>query len=687
MLAGFASVLVLMGIVGWIGIANMGVMSGLAGDMYQNSTLPVEYVGEADAAFNRMRLNILDLVQAQSSQDRAAYETKVAEYDKAIQDSLNAYRKTQLTQEEKDALDKFDKGWAAFTAERQKAMQLSRDGKAQEAMAVVSGSLQEASQPLNDSLDKMAEISVRQAKEADSSAREDYEGSRTSMLGILALAVLVGLAIALFLAKSISKGVGTMAKAAEGLAAGDVDQKVEVKGSDEIGQTAEAFRRMIDYIKEMAVVAEAISQGDLTRQVKPQSDRDALGVAFERMIGNLREIVGDVASSTVALNEASRQLSAASDQAGAATQQIATTIQQVARGTQDQSSSVQETSASVEQLSRAIDQIAKGAQDQAKSIEKASASVGQLNGSIRQVSSASQQLASAGEQVATAAASGAQTVRKSVQGMSAIKASSGTAAMKVQDLGKYSEQIGSIVEAIDDIAEQTNLLALNAAIEAARAGEHGRGFAVVADEVRKLAERSGRETKQIADLIAQVQKGTLEAVSAMEQGSREVEMGARLAEEAGEALRDILEAVEIANQQVTHIASAVQQMESASQEVVDVMDSVSAVVEESSAATQEMAASSHQVTGAIERVAAVSEETSAAAEEVSASADEMSGQVEEMVAQAQNLRALAAQLQAAVNRFRLEDESEVAMRRRKDDWGPAQRVAESPRAKPLAVVH
>jgi methyl-accepting chemotaxis protein len=175
-------------------------------------------------------------------------------------------------------------------------------------------------------------------------------------------------------------------------------------------------------------------------------------------------------------------------------------------------------------------------------------------------------------------------------------------ALTVESLGQRSDQIGAIIGTIEDIADQTNLLALNAAIEAARAGEQGRGFAVVADEVRALAERTTRATKEIGEMIKAIQKETKGAVTAMEQGVREVEAGTTEAARSGEALRDILVQVNDVTMQVNQIATAAEEQTATTSEISSNMQQITDVVRQTSQGASESATAAAQLNGNAEEL-------------------------------------------------------------------------------------
>jgi methyl-accepting chemotaxis protein len=451
---------------------------------------------------------------------------------------------------------------------------------------------------------------------------------------------------------TVIKPLSSLVKTSEALARGDVDQQITVRSNDEVGDMAAAYAKVVDYMKEMAEITTKIADGDLTVQLKPRSEKDVLSHAFSRMVARQRKLIGGVKSAATSVAEASEHLSRASEQTARVTQQITNAIQQVAKGTTEQSVSLQEIVLNEQKVSKAIEQMAGGSQEQAASAEEAARMVKQVSVSVTQVLRNAQAGTEAWKSTAKSAEMGARTTYETVEGMKKIKEAMDLVSLRVADLGERSKEIGSIVATIDDIAAQTNLLALNAAIEAARAGEQGRGFAVVADEVRKLAERSSIATKEIASLIGSIQAGVSEAVKAMGRGGKEVESGYNLAADAGKALDDILERAGVVGKQVAQISAAAEELNDLSGNMVSVIDQINRIVEENAAATEAMAESSSHVLDAIENLGGVAEENSASAEEVSASVEEMSAGVEEVLASAQSLAEMSEGLEKSVAVFK-----------------------------------
>jgi twitching motility protein PilJ len=231
------------------------------------------------------------------------------------------------------------------------------------------------------------------------------------------------------------------------------------------------------------------------------------------------------------------------------------------------SSSAQESQATARSLADA-------AQKQARDISAATSSINQIVSSMDTVSKDSAKSAEVAEQSVTIAARGATVVRETIAGMDSIRDQIQETSKRIKRLGESSQEIGSIVELISDIAEQTNILALNAASQAASAGEAGRGFAVVADEVQRLAERSTRATKRIEALVQAIQSDTGEAVSSMEQTTAGVVSGAHLAEDAGGALGDIERVSHDLAALIQAISTAASQQSTAATEISASMNAI-----------------------------------------------------------------------------------------------------------------
>ncbi len=261
-----------------------------------------------------------------------------------------------------------------------------------------------------------------------------------------------------------------------------------------------------------------------------------------------------------------------------------------------------EVAKSTAEISSSAEQMAAGAQEQTTQAGEVASAVEEMTKTIIENSKNASYTAETARQAKEAAEKGGVVVKETITGMQSIAEVVRKSAETVRTLGTSSDQIGEIISVIDDIADQTNLLALNAAIEAARAGEQGRGFAVVADEVRKLAERTTKATKEIATMIKQIQTDTHHAVQSMEEGTKKVDEGITSADKAGVALQEIVAISQKVTDMVNQIAAASEQQSSASEQISKNVEGISTVTNQTARATQQIAQATDDLNKLTERL-------------------------------------------------------------------------------------
>ena len=679
--------LVLMGVVGVLSIVSLGQVNDIADQAYAQGTVAIEHLRAVDVALvDKARAVTYTVIVGNEPDVQAKQDAQIAADDKTISDHLATFEALPLTREEQADLVAFKAVQAEYQTAFDQLHADARAGKFEAAAAEIPAAATVRAKMMT-ALDKLQGDADALAVTLKERTLGTYEQGRMLILLVLAVALLGSLTVSLFLARNIVNGVkavqATMTSVAEndsaelakGLAAlarndltvevRPVTDPIEKYGSDEIGQAAAVANEMI---------------GQIQATVR----------SYETARAGLKSTVTEVKTAADAVARTSTEVSAAAAQSGTASSQIAETINQVALGASEQARASSDTSNAAQEMDAMIAQVGAGAADITTKVEVGSAALGDMAAAIKSASAASDEVNTVAASAAEATDHGRTAVRETVIEMARIKETVELASVKVTELGAKSDQIGAIVETIDDIAEQTNLLALNAAIEAARAGEQGKGFAVVADEVRKLAERSSRATKEIAALIGQVQAGTEEAVAAMRAGAEEVHSGNELAAQAGASLEAISESVTATRRAVERIVAAFEAMNRASSRVVIASDGIAVIAGQTNEATARMTAAARTVSGSVQSIAAISEQNSAAAEEVSAATEEMSAQAEEVVASAASLAQMADELDEVVARFVLESTgveaaapaANIVERRRSSDWeAPAPARARGRRSK------
>ncbi len=492
-------------------------------------------------------------------------------------------------------LDNIAQQWQSLDALKEQVQQLAISGNSSKGVDLLTTA--ETSSWRNIKANLLALIAAAEknslTKKAD--VQKATHDASVNVITYSVVVVLVSLLIILLAVNAFVKPIRVLEQSADKVASGDTNVHVEVKSNDEIGRLSKSFNIMVESIrnslgevKEKNAVAELALKEAEKAKTSADNQRDYLSVNVGKILaemerfsdGNLnvqmdtddREEIGklfngfnravdNIRSMVLSVNEAVQATASAANQ-------ISSSTEEMSAGSQEQSAQSTEVASAVEEMAKTI-------------IE-----------TTRNASSAAQAAKTAGS---TATESG-NIINDTIAGMDRIAQVVKTSSEKIKALGRSSDQIGEIIQVIDDIADQTNLLALNAAIEAARAGEQGRGFAVVADEVRKLAERTTKATKEIADMIKRIQVETGDVVKSIEEGNVEVEKGKESVDKARQALQEII---------------------SGANEVVDIVSQVAAASEEQSSAAE-------QISKNIEAISKVSQESAVGTQQISKAADDLS---------------------------------------------------------------
>jgi methyl-accepting chemotaxis protein len=431
---------------------------------------------------------------------------------------------------------------------------------------------------------------------------------RLVWVSILLTLVVIGLGVgvSMFFVKLIVKPLEEMVKVATLVSNGDFTQSLAVNSRDEVGTLGQSFVKMMGNLKNMVRKIADVSQG-----VSMASERITQSSKHVAEGANIQATAVDKTSSSIAqMNTSIREiaggievLSSGAEATSSSILEMSAAINEVANNTQELSTSVESTSSSVVEMTASIKQVAEAVDLLSSAAEETASAMNEMNASVREVEKNAKESARISEKATNDAQEyGMKAVEKTIMGMKRIQQTVEKSAQVIHKLGQRSEHIGKVLSVIEEVTKQTNLLALNAAILAAQAGEQGKGFAVVADEIKNLADRTAASTKEISQLITDIQAESKDAVTSITDGHKSVEEGMRLSLEAGEALNKILDSSKISADMARDIELATVEQVKGIRQAIESMQRITQMVSQIAHATQEQTKGSSMITQAAERM-------------------------------------------------------------------------------------
>ncbi|MGG3889756.1 methyl-accepting chemotaxis protein [Metabacillus fastidiosus] len=552
---GFAVVLFILIVMVGVSYYEIDVVDDTYSSVINNEAEKAVEFKELQVIAKRETISLRGYLLLGNEQSLQDFEITRAEYKEKSEYLLEILEISQSIQMLKE-LNQIENEYAQFA---EQVFELKRQNDTDAVNALISSQGPDIINKFDEQLNKLSTFQDDLLEKGSKDASEKVADTKVDILVLGILAVLIGIGIAIFIGRLISKPVIEIADAANKISNGDLTvDNIKVKNRDEIGDLANSFNQMA---------------------------------------GNLRVLIEKVSLNSIQVASSAEELTAGAEQTTQATHQIATSIQEVAGGAEIQGQGANESSLAMKEMAVGIQQVA-------------------------QTTSFVSELAI---ETSDEAINGNDSLQKVIHQMNTISEVVDNSASVVKELGEHSKEIEKIIEVITSIADQTNLLALNAAIEAARAGEHGRGFAVVADEVRKLAEQSKESADQIASLIRKIQGDTTHAVDVMDKGTQEVKVGIVVVHEAEEGFKKILRLIE----------------------------QVTSQIQEASTSSEEISVSVEKVSVSIEEIARIARDSASNTQNVASASEEQLASMEEITSSASDLSKMAEELQLHINQFKV----------------------------------
>ena len=555
LIAGFGVFLLFLVIVGAVSLRNLAVQGELLTEFYDHPFTVNNAIYNVQVEILRIHRSMKDVeLFADNRQELETALGDIESSQRIVYRELAVARAGFTGDRSKiDHIKEMMDEWKPVSA---RTIELVRQNKVSEAIAYHKTFARQMIAKIDVEVNDVLKFSVNHALEfvKESQSNERWTFVITALLVVIA--ALLAVATALAITASIVKPLQSAVDAANRLAVGDVAVEIGSEAKDETGQLLRAMMKMAASLRRMGESANRIALGDLEVEVVPNSERDVFGVAMQNMVASLRRFAAS--ADRIAAGDLTVEVLPASpkDQLGHSFATMAKNLRELNLEIREVVS-VLATSSS--EIMATVSELASSSLQTATSISETNATVQEVRQTTDLASQKSRQVYESSHKSVQVAKTGQASVEEAIGGMRGIDERMGFIAERIVNLSEQSQAIGDIIATVNDLAEQSNLLAVNAAIEAAKAGEHGKGFAVVAQEVKNLATQSKQATAQVRGILGVIQKATTAAVLATEQGSKAVEGGVRQSSAAGEAIRLLAASIEESSNATLQIVTSTQE--------------------------------------------------------------------------------------------------------------------------------